>query len=304
MLKEMIFSKLNDYKVAKFSLHGSELKLQIELRKDQNAAIAEENIKNLLPEYNVNITFFMKEQQVKPFKKIIGISSGKGGVGKSTVSLHIAFALKEMGYKIGILDADIYAPSIPVFLNENRNPGSQDGRLIDPIITEHGFELLSMGLFLQQKQSAMWRGPMLSMAFTQFLEQGNWNCDYLIIDFPPGTTDIHMACSKIAPEAEILLVGMPNKVVYADVMRMYVVLRALNLKISGLVDNMAYSICKNCAHEEHFETKAKIEEVEKLMQLPIFPHFHSLNEAGYPADYRQQGEKEYFDKLAKILIDA
>ena len=149
-------------------------------------------IRNLLSDYSVDITFFVKNETTKPFKKIIGVSSGKGGVGKSTIALHIAYALKEMGYKVGILDADIYAPSIPVFLNVHENPISIDGRLIEPIQTPQGFQLLSMGLFLQENQAAMWRGPMLASAFTQFLEQSNWDCDYLVIDFPPGTSDTNL----------------------------------------------------------------------------------------------------------------
>lgn len=304
---EKILSRLKDFHINKIQFADNILKLQVRLKQGQNAQVQEDIIKNMLPEHQVIVTFYMKEEAKKRFKKIIGISSGKGGVGKSTVALHIAFGLKEMGYKVGILDADIYAPSIPVFLNERENPISKDGRLIEPINTKHGFQLLSMGLFLQDNQSAMWRGPMLSAAFTQFLEQGNWECDYLIIDFPPGTTDIHMACAKVAPDAQILLVGMPSRVVYADVMRMYVVLRALNLSVVGLVNNMAYSVCGSCGNKEEWstdwETRKEIADVPKLMRLPIFNHFHQLNEDGYAGDYKQGAEAEYFHALAKILIE-
>jgi Mrp family chromosome partitioning ATPase len=153
MLQEKILSKLTQFNITKINITNDTIKLQIELKKGENAITQETIIKNLLPEFNINITFFIKDCSKKGFKKIIGISSGKGGVGKSTIALHIAFALKEMGYKVGILDADIYGPSIPVFLNECENPKSQDGRLIDPIITKHGFQLLSMGLFLKENQS-------------------------------------------------------------------------------------------------------------------------------------------------------
>ena len=226
MIKEQILNKLEGFNVQKITINQKGIKLQIQLNPNEDANKEEIIIRNLLSDYSVDITFFVKNETTKPFKKIIGVSSGKGGVGKSTIALHIAYALKEMGYKVGILDADIYAPSIPVFLNVHENPISIDGRLIEPIQTPQGFQLLSMGLFLQENQAAMWRGPMLASAFTQFLEQSNWDCDYLVIDFPPGTSDIHMSCAKIASFAEILLVSIPSRLAYTDVYRMYAVLRA------------------------------------------------------------------------------
>jgi Mrp family chromosome partitioning ATPase len=112
-----------------------------------------------------------------------------------------------------------------------------------------------------------------------------------------------MACSKVGPDTQMLLVSMPSKIVYADVLRMYVVLRALNLPVIGLVENMAYSICQKCHHEERFSTKIELPDVVKLMQLPIFHHFHALNESSYPHDYKQGVEKEYFANLASKLIE-
>lgn len=301
MLQTEILSKLNGFDVKKIVVEGQVLKLQILLKPGDNADFQETIIKNIFPNYEVHIMFIMQDVQKKKFKKIIGVSSGKGGVGKSTVTLHMAFALKEKGYRVGILDADIYAPSIPVFLNAKGQPGSSDGRLIDPIKTDHGFQMLSMGLFLQDNQSAMWRGPMLASAFAQFLEQGNWDCDYLLIDFPPGTSDIHMSCAKVAPDIEMLLVGTPERVVYADVMRMYVVLRSLGLKVVGLIENMSCYKCTACGYVENIETTSAIKEVQKLEKLPIFHQFHKLAESGYPADYAQTEEAEYFGKLVSLV---
>lgn len=300
---EKILKQLEDYKIENISIKDNIVKLQISLKSNQNAAKEEEIIKKLLPNYQLQLTFLIKNEEKKPFKKIIGISSGKGGVGKSTISLHLAFALKEMGYKIGILDADIYAPSIPGLLNISEPPISLDGRLIEPIKTKHGFELLSMGLFLKENQSTLWRGPLLANAFNQFLEQGNWNCDYLIIDLPPGTSDIHMALAKTAPQTEIILVGTPSKIVYTDVNRMYITTKALNLKILGLIENMAYHICKQCSHKEYYKTKMEIKNLEKILSLPIFPHFHELNENGYEANYTMQEEKHFFEELTKKILE-
>ncbi len=302
MIKEKILKKLIGYDIKKISINSDAVKLQIQLGEHDNAEIEEKKIRNLLEDMNVYITFFKKDQTKQPFKKVIGISSGKGGVGKSTIALNIAFALKEKGYKVGILDADIYAPSMPVLLNVSEHPTSLDGRLIEPIKTPHGFQLLSMGLFLQENQSALWRGPMLASAFTQFLEQSNWDCEYLVIDLPPGTSDIHMACSKIASFSEFFLISTPSKLAYTDAYRMYAVLRALNLKVVGLIENLAYTKCRNCSHEEHFESKAQIKEIEKIIKLPMFHHFHKFDEDGYPSDYKQQEEASYFQEIiARIL---
>jgi len=302
MIKKQILNKLAGFEVQKLVVSQNGVKLQIKLGPGEDAARQETIIRNLLSDFEVQVTFIIVDESKKPFKNIIGVSSGKGGVGKSTIALHLAFALKEMGFRVGILDADIYAPSVPVLLNVRENPISTDGRTIEPITTAHGFQLLSMGLFLQDNQSAMWRGPMLASAFNQFLDQGNWDCEYLIIDLPPGTTDIHMSCSKIATYSEFLLVGAPSKLVYADVYRMYAVLRALNLKVAGLVENMTYSRCQNCGFEERWATENAISEVEKIAKLPIFHHFHELNETGYPGDYKQGVEGDFFAQIARRFV--
>ncbi len=298
---DKILEKLKDFKATKINFENNVVKIQIQLSKEDNAIEQEKLIKEILKEHECQITFFIKDESVKPFKKIFAICSGKGGVGKSSISLHIAFRLKELGYKVGILDADIYAPSIPAFLNVFETPVSNDGRLIEPIKT-HDMQLLSMGLFLKNNQATIWRGPILGSAFNQFLEQGNWNCDYLIIDMPPGTSDIHMNLAKLAPYAEIILISEPNKIAYTDVEKMFITCKTLKFKIAGLIENKAYYLCNNCHDKKIFKTEYKIENLNKIAALPYFHHFHDIAEEGYPLDYQQQEEKSYFHDIIKKII--
>ena len=300
MKKENLLVKLSHINISKIEINGTRIKLQVLLSTSENAAKVEEDIQERLKGYDVSIICIIKEVPIKKIKKIIGISSGKGGVGKSTVALNLALTLKEMGHSVGLLDADIYAPSIPVFFNINKTPVSNDGRLIEPVMVNE-IQILSMGLFLQDNQAAMWRSPILSAAFAQFLEQGNWQCDYLIVDFPPGTCDLHMACSKLIPDISMLLISTPNKVVYSDVMRMYVTLRALNLKVEGVIENMAYTICENCEHKNYLTTKSGVKDVKTIAQLPTFKHFHELCETGYK-NYKLGIEKKYFEEIINKII--
>lgn len=299
---DLIFEKYSNVKLVSFKESNDSYKLIIELPKAFSRKPLEDEVKKVLGE-NVKFVFYEQEEiQARSFKKVIGVSSGKGGVGKSSVSLHLAFALKEMGYKVGILDADIYGPSIPVFLNIKEKPTSLDGRTIQPIET-HGIQVLSMGLFLENNQAAIWRGPMLVSAFTQFLEQGNWDCDYLIVDFPPGTGELHMTCSKIAPDLESLIITIPSKVSYADAFKMFVSLKTMDMKILGFVENMASFKCKSCGCSENLSKDNKIDNLEMLSSMPYFAEFFDLNESGYPVDYKQGVESSYFKSLAEKVIN-
>jgi ATP-binding protein involved in chromosome partitioning len=300
---DLIFEKYENVKLISFKENEGSYKLIIQVPKAFAKKRLEDEIKAVL-EGKVNFVFYEQEEVTgHSFKKIIGVSSGKGGVGKSSISLHLAFALKEMGYKVGLLDADIYGPSIPVFLNINEKPTSLDGRTIQPIET-HGFQVLSMGLFLDNNQAAIWRGPMLVSAFTQFLEQGNWDCDYLIVDFPPGTGELHMTCSKIAPDLESLIVTIPSKVSYADAFKMFVTLKTMDMKILGFVENMASFACKSCGNLENLSKNNKIDNLDMLSSMPFFSEFFDLNESGYPSDYKQGVESSYFKSLAEKIINS
>lgn len=302
-----IRKKLQDFDVIKIEI-AQKIKIQIRISSEKEMAFQKNKVHEILKDLDISLIFVIEKNKKKPsFKKIIGVTSGKGGVGKSSVSLHLAFALRDLGFKVGILDADIYGPSIPILLNLNQAPEATDDNLIKPI-KSHGMEILSMGLFLKENQAALWRGPMLNSAFTQLLEQADWQCDYLIIDFPPGTGDIHMSCSKLIPEIQILLVTTPQRVAFADVFRMIITMKTLNLEIVGLVENMVGYECQKCGCFEEFiknknyEGKLIENEISKLAKLPIWGHWNDLNETGYPEDFKQNIEKNIFQNLATRFV--
>lgn len=294
-----ILQKLAQFNVLNCKISDSTIQLQIELIEGENAVEQEAMIKSILHNYVVNIIFVLKKR-VRAFKQIIAVCSGKGGVGKSTIALHLAFYAKAMGYKIGILDADIYTPSMPTLLNIFENPMSIDGRLIEPVKSAHGFELLSMDLFLQANQAQLWSDTVMSCTFNQFLEQGNWQCDYLIIDMPPGVHELYGIIAKLAPNTKFLLITEPTKIAYNDLRKIYITLRSMNLSMSGLVINRALTRCRSCGDKQYFYTEAALpEDANELptIRLPIFHHFHELAEKGYGLDYVLMEELEYFKRI-------
>lgn len=185
-------------------------------------------------------------QSVNQVKNIIAISSGKGGVGKSTVSVNVAVALAQMGAKVGLLDADIYGPNVPTMLGLNDVPieveKSPDGDVLQPAFN-HGVKMVSMGFLIDPDQPVMWRGPMLNGIIRQFLYQVNWgNLDYLIVDMPPGTGDAQLTLAQAAPLAGAVIVTTPQTVSLQDARRGLKMFEQLGTNILGLVENMSYFI--------------------------------------------------------------
>jgi ATP-binding protein involved in chromosome partitioning len=185
-------------------------------------------------------------QSVNEVKNIIAISSGKGGVGKSTVSVNVAVALAQMGAKVGLLDADIYGPNVPTMLGLNDVPidveKSPAGDILQPAFN-HGVKMVSMGFLIDPDQPVMWRGPMLNGIIRQFLYQVNWgNLDYLIVDMPPGTGDAQLTLAQAAPLAGAVIVTTPQTVSLQDARRGLKMFEQLGTNILGLVENMSYFI--------------------------------------------------------------
>lgn len=185
-------------------------------------------------------------QSVNQVKNIIAISSGKGGVGKSTVSVNVAVALAQMGAKVGLLDADIYGPNVPTMLGLNDVPieveKSPDGDILQPAFN-HGVKMVSMGFLIDPDQPVMWRGPMLNGIIRQFLYQVNWGeLDYLIVDMPPGTGDAQLTLAQAATLAGAVIVTTPQTVSLQDARRGLKMFEQLGTNILGLVENMSYFI--------------------------------------------------------------
>jgi ATP-binding protein involved in chromosome partitioning len=190
------------------------------------------------------------QSQLTPgVKNIILVGAGKGGVGKSTVAINLAVGLSQMGAKVGILDADIYGPSIPILSGITEKPVSSDGQRLDPL-TAHGIKVMSIGFLIEPDQALVWRGPMVTGALLQLLRDVNWGeLDYLVLDLPPGTGDIPLTLAQNTRAAGVVLVSTPQDVALADVVRAKLMFDKVSIPILGLVENMSSFVCPHCRQE-------------------------------------------------------
>jgi len=183
--------------------------------------------------------FSIKKNKINGVKKIIAISSAKGGVGKSTVATNIAVAIKKHGFKTGILDADVYGPSIPLMMGVNEKPISEDGIKLIPI-RKFDIDLISIGLLVSEDTPMIWRGPMVASTIKTFTNKVIWNdLDFLIIDMPPGTGDALLTFSQEIDINGIVIVTTPQKIALADVRRGIEMFKKINIKILGIIENMS-----------------------------------------------------------------
>lgn len=178
-------------------------------------------------------------------KSVIAVGSGKGGVGKSTIAASLAYGLSRAGSKVGLMDADVYGPSIPHLLGSNQRPQILNNR-IQPIVVD-GLTVMSMGFLIPPSEAVVWRGPMLHGAITQFLRDTDWgNLDYLIIDMPPGTGDIALTLSQLIPLTGAVVVCTPQDVALLDATKAITMFRKVNIEVLGMVENMSHFICTSC----------------------------------------------------------
>ena len=192
--------------------------------------------------------------ELKPLanvRNIIAVGSGKGGVGKSTTAVNLALALAAEGLAVGVLDADVYGPSIPMMLGLSGRPDSPDGKSIEPM-RAHGIEAMSIGLLVDQDTPMIWRGPMATSALTQLLTDTRWgDLDVLVVDLPPGTGDIQLTMSQKIPVAGAVIVTTPQDIATLDARKALKMFEKLGIAVLGLVENMAVHVCTNCGHAEH-----------------------------------------------------
>ena len=184
-------------------------------------------------------------------RNLIAVASGKGGVGKSTVAVNFALALKAEGAKVGLLDADIYGPSQPRMLGLiGRRPETRDGKLLEPLVAL-GLEAMSIGFLVDEQQPMAWRGPMVTSALNQLLTQTRWgDLDYLIVDMPPGTGDIQLTLAQRVPVSGAVIVTTPQDIALADARKGLEMFQKVHVPVLGVVENMSLHICSRCGHEE------------------------------------------------------
>jgi ATP-binding protein involved in chromosome partitioning len=196
---------------------------------------------------------FMRQpqgQMLPGVKQTIAIASGKGGVGKSTVAANLAAALSLSGARTGLLDADIYGPSVPALLGSRQQPDVVDQKLVP--IEAHGLKLMSIGFIAGADKAMIWRGPMASKAMVQMMSDVHWGeLDYLVIDLPPGTGDISLSLAQSVPLTGVVIVATPQDVALDIAVKALQMFRSLNVTPLGLVENMSYFVCPDCGHEHH-----------------------------------------------------
>ena len=184
-------------------------------------------------------------------KNIVAVASGKGGVGKSTTAVDLALALAAEGASVGLLDADIYGPSIPMMMGIEGRPESEDGQTMEPM-ENYGVQVMSIGFLVAQDEAMIWRGPMATQALEQLLRQTNWkDLDYLIVDMPPGTGDIQLTLSQRVPMTGAVIVTTPQDIALLDAKKGIKMFEKVGVPILGIVENMAVHVCTNCGHVEH-----------------------------------------------------
>lgn len=224
-------------------------------------------------------------------RNIIAVGSGKGGVGKSTTAVNLALALAAGGARVGVLDADVYGPSIPVMLGLSGRPESPDGKHIEPM-RAHGLEAMSIGFLVEADTPMIWRGPMATSALQQLLNDTLWGgdtgLDYLLVDLPPGTGDIQLTLAQKIPVAGAVVVTTPQDVATLDARKALRMFEKVSIPVLGLVENMAQHVCSNCGHTEHLfgegggQKMATEYGVPLLGSLPLERKIREQGDAGAP----------------------
>jgi ATP-binding protein involved in chromosome partitioning len=221
-------------------------------------------------------------------KNIVAVSSGKGGVGKSTVAVNLALALAAEGAAVGMLDADIYGPSQPTMLGITGKPDSVDGKSLEPLVG-HGIQASSIGFLIDPDQPMVWRGPMVTQALQQLLMQTNWkDLDYLVVDMPPGTGDIALTLSQQVPVTGAVIVTTPQDIALIDARKGFRMFEKVGVPVVGIVENMAIHVCSKCGHAEHIfgaggaQKMAADFDVEVLGSLPLDIRIREQADSGRP----------------------
>jgi ATP-binding protein involved in chromosome partitioning len=293
---------------------------------DKNAAIVEQACIDVITktfgedvQVRGNITLKAKtEDALAGIKKIIAVGSGKGGVGKSTVSANLAVSLQKTGAKVGLLDADIYGPSIPLMfgltdarpLAENRN-----GKDVILPIEKFGMKIISIGFFVDPSQALLWRGPMASNALNQLLRDTIWGeLDYLVIDLPPGTGDIHLTLVQEVPVTGVAIVSTPQEVALADARKAFSMFNSdkINVPILGLIENMSWFTPAELPENKYYifgkhggKKLAKEANVPLLGEIPLIQGICESGDTGKPISLTEDNNPETlaFEKLAQNVIN-
>ena len=264
-----------------------------ELKQEVQTALADvEGIGQIDVAVSSQIKSHAVQQNLKPLvgiKNIIAVASGKGGVGKSTTAVNLALALQAEGASVGILDADIYGPSIPRMLGCKGQPESADGKSLEPMVG-HGVQSMSIGYLIEEDTPMIWRGPMVTQALEQLLNDTHWtDVDYLIVDLPPGTGDIQLTLAQRIPVSGAVIVTTPQDIALLDARKGLKMFEKVEVPVLGIIENMSIHICSQCGHSEHIFGEgggARMSEdhgIDLLGALPLDIRIREQADSGYPS---------------------
>jgi len=285
-------------------INGAEVAIKIVLgfpAKGHYAKIAEEltklvgaldGVDSVKVDVSHEIVAHSVQSSLKPLegiKNIIAVASGKGGVGKSTTAVNLALALSKEGANVGILDADIYGPSIPRMLGITDKPDSADGKTLDPMMG-HGLQAMSIGFMIDEETPMIWRGPMVTQALEQLLVDTQWkDLDYLVIDLPPGTGDVQLTLAQKVPVSGAVIVTTPQDIALLDARKGLKMFEKVEVPVLGIVENMSMHICSECGHAEPIfgqgggERMSKDYNVDFLGALPLDMAIRTSGDEGTPS---------------------
>ena len=220
---------------------------------------------------------------------IIAVGSGKGGVGKTTLSVNLAIALGKLGYKVGLLDGDVYGPNVPLMLGTSEQPRVRGDNQISPINAQ-GLKVISVGFLNPGDKPLIWRGPMLHSIIRQFLGSVEWGqLDYLVVDLPPGTGDVALSLIQTVPLTGAIVVSTPSDVALQDARKAIEMMRQMKVDIVGVVENMSYFVCPHCSHEIDIFSRGGAEKMAKqfdvvfLGSVELDPEIRKAGDSGSPA---------------------
>ncbi|MFN7065310.1 MAG: Mrp/NBP35 family ATP-binding protein [Aquificaceae bacterium] len=266
-----------------------------------------------IPAQPVMDSFQFTKRRVSGVRHLIAVGSGKGGVGKSTVSVNLALALSKLGYRVGLLDADIYGPSIPTLMGIKGGKVyvDENNRIIP--LEKYGIRTLSIGFLLPSEDTpVIWRGPMLMRALTQFLFDVNWeDLDFLVLDLPPGTGDVQLTLAQSVHMGGAIVVTTPQDVALADVKKAVSMFKEVQIPVLGVIENMAYFVCPDSGKKYYIFGKGKVAEfatnydLKILGSIPIDPDLAETSDLGIPVveSHPDSESARAFIGIAKLITE-
>ena len=249
-------------------------------------------------------------QALPGVSNIIAVGSGKGGVGKTTLSVNLALALAKLGHKVGLLDADVYGPNVPLMIGTNAQPRAVSNERIEPILA-HGLKVISVGFLNPGDKPIIWRGPMLHQIIRQFLNSVEWGqLDYLVIDLPPGTGDVALSLIQTVPLTGAVVVSTPSDVSLQDGRKAIEMFRQMKVDLIGMVENMSYFVCPHCNHEVDIFSRGGAQKTAEqfgvafLGAIQLDPELRKAGDTGKPvvlAGEDSSAAKSLFEFARKVV---